>query len=1103
MNPIGDVEHKRGSFVIVSGTKYGIGKLLSISESGTKAKVGFFISMAKQVVEKNVLFNRVKPVALEVNTRAYVKDAAGKWFIGRIQEKKEGKYKIALPDREVTWVNETYKYLFVRSAAPIGDPTEILICKSHETAAFHNYRSEFMRMLIAQRGASWGMPGLLSSRINLLPHQVEVVRRVLEDPVQRYLLADEVGLGKTIEAGVILRQFLLDRPNDNAYILVPPHLYDQWREELDCKFLNASERQRVTLLSYDQINKVTGNDIGMLIIDEAHHLASKAFSANPQYEQEFDKYRALAHSAPRILLLSATPVLNHEKDFLGMLHLLDPVNYQLKDLEQFRIKVEKRQDVGRLLLSLKEGSHSVVIKSGVRRLREIFPSDILLQELTKNLEQLINTPGHDKEQSNKLIRQIRVHLSETYRLHRRMMRNRRESVINYLTAARYDSNNTSDQIICHHNADERSNDVNDLLDSWRDAAHSTVIHMEQDFREKREQELVNVFKILWEGTSTWLGTLKMMIQSRLQQSLGQEDLAPLDKEQIKTLTGVSLFDNEKEILKALLEVIGSKQDGVDLIQQVCELLASYRYFVRQGKKCVIFTGYTASAVKLESHICSIFGRMAATSHLSIYSPEIQKANLTRFKLDVRCFILICDASAEEGLNLQYADVIIHLDLPCSPNRIEQRIGRLDRIGRVRPLQTHIFTNASEYSLSQAWYKILHEGLGVFTSSIASLQFYVEERLNSLITTAFYQGAQGLHSLVVNIQQEIETEQVKISEQQVLDEIDAMDTRSTSYYEGLEFVDRDWKTLSKHCDAWISHALLFRKTRIGLEEISYSPQDTTLIPRDKLREVKELLPPIGTYNREKSVNNSNCALYRIGEPFIDWLYRYLLWDDRGKSFAIWRCDDGWDSGEGSEWVGFRFDYIVESDMKKANAVLSERGIPRSDRNALLRQADAFLMPFMMTFYVNSSLVEETNERVLLILKRPFLRPTNTDINLTKGRLVLIEEIVSTDRWAEFCHRARSVSEQILKNMPLYNEKCNEGFEKAKTVLGARLIQLRLRFDKERVGEMFGQGVDIELEEQLFEALLYGVRHPKITLDAIGFIVISGRDPMTSRSVEGIE
>ena len=82
-----------------------------------------------------------------------------------------------------------------------------------------------MRAVTAQRAASLGMSAVLSSRIQLADYQFKVVRRVLQDPVQRYLLVDEVGLGKTIEAGVLVRQYLLDgAATARALVIVPPPL---------------------------------------------------------------------------------------------------------------------------------------------------------------------------------------------------------------------------------------------------------------------------------------------------------------------------------------------------------------------------------------------------------------------------------------------------------------------------------------------------------------------------------------------------------------------------------------------------------------------------------------------------------------------------------------------------------------------------------------------------------------------------------------------------------------------------------------------------------------------------------------------------------------
>ena len=109
------------------------------------------------------------------------------------------------------------------------NPMTILAHRGHDTAFFHEKRWQFVKSTVQQRAAARGMKGLISSSIELFPHQLAVIRRVLEDPIQRYLLADEVGLGKTVEVGVIIRQFLLEEPQGQVIILVPPFLVKQWK----------------------------------------------------------------------------------------------------------------------------------------------------------------------------------------------------------------------------------------------------------------------------------------------------------------------------------------------------------------------------------------------------------------------------------------------------------------------------------------------------------------------------------------------------------------------------------------------------------------------------------------------------------------------------------------------------------------------------------------------------------------------------------------------------------------------------------------------------------------------------------------------------------
>ena len=174
-----------------------------------------------------------------------------------------------------------------------------------------------------QRAAFGGLTALASSAVELLEHQVAIVRRILADPIERYLLADEVGLGKTIEAGILIRQHVIDLPDTaRVLVIVPEHLVSQWEDELESKmFLGSEDGVDVvpeTALLESRLNSANPT---LLVVDEAHRPALRAFSSDPGERRAYNQLRLLATRAPRLLLLSGTPVLHQEDGFLAMLHL--------------------------------------------------------------------------------------------------------------------------------------------------------------------------------------------------------------------------------------------------------------------------------------------------------------------------------------------------------------------------------------------------------------------------------------------------------------------------------------------------------------------------------------------------------------------------------------------------------------------------------------------------------------------------------------------------------------------------------------------------------------------------------------------------------------
>ncbi|MBD2200613.1 MULTISPECIES: protein DpdE [Calothrix] len=1094
-----------GSLVRSRNNSLGIGKVIDISD--TQATVEYFCSVNRRI-EKSLPLSSLSQCKLERQTRCYIcLESQEAWRIGRIYEWDEElyQYRVDLPDKKTIAVSE--QEVYVRCSLPQPDPIETLAMKGQETPYFHDRRFAFVKCLILQRAVSRGMTGLISANIKLYPHQVEVVRRVLEDPIQRYLLADEVGLGKTIEAGAILRQYLLDESSGYAVVLVPQYLLQQWQQELENKFYISHFPKRVEVLAVEDIYKINPKaNIGLVILDEAQHIAAMATSSDAAVRQRFDTCKHLAHKSDRLLLLSATPVLNHEQDFLAMLHLLDPTTYQLNDLAGFRERVVKRQEIGRILLSFKEGANPFVLKTNLKNLRNLFAQDEYLLELVENLENSLQAKTGDTVE---IVRAIRTHISDTYRLHRRMLRNRRASVEDVI----FDRNITPR---AEYDLDERSPDIHELIEEWREVAPD-------------DKQYHQIFLLLFRASGTWLGILKQVIQARLNGVSTAEVIQEFGNDSVRTLTETPKFAGEAEVLQSLLRILEQPSEDGDrlellktvILYQLCEplklqslkfnlpkLLAEVQQRIKRPipgdslPKIVVFTSFVQTCAEIVRYLSDRFGEETVVSHQAGQTRSQVEKNLNRFKTDPKCFILVCDSSGEEGRNLQFTNYMICFDLPWSPNRLEQRIGRIDRIGRPLKVELTVFAGVDlPDSLHDAWYRLLKEGFNIFEQSIASLQFYVDEKLPVLAEILFKSGADGILESINVIQQEIEQEQVKIGEQNALDEIDALDDNATQYFQALDDYDARHQEIQEITENWICQALNFKPiANPNLLTIKrYQPTGNTLIPANDLSSnFAGVLEKFGTFNRRVANQQPDVKLYRIGEKFIEALSSYIYWDDRGKAFAMWRVEETWDAGEGEEWYGFRFNYVIETNLTNYKETNTKSKI-------LQRRVDGLFPPIVESVFIDARyepMCAVEDETLLNILKRPYKGKGSKcrDYNLAKSRLSILDNFIDASNWPEFCYQARSKSLELLSQRPDFIALCEDSATRAEQKLGKRLDQLRLRLNRLTNQERISHTVleqELNNETALSQVIIEGIRHPSIRLDSVGFIIVSGRTPVQSQ------
>ena len=234
----------------------------------------------------------------------------------------------------------------IRRGEPFTQALAAVRTGATDDPALYLARRGFLVELVQQVAACRGYDSVPAAAIDLYDHQLETLQRVLEDPVPRYVLADEVGLGKTIEAALIIRQTLLDDDSARVYISTPSPLARQWRSELAGKFLLESMLEsdhqlypRILIRSHQEFmaHPAEVQEARFLVIDEAHQLINDALSGG-----QWHVLAAAARAAHGLLLLSATPMRGDYGVLEALLHLVNPVAFPLGQAARFADRVEER-----------------------------------------------------------------------------------------------------------------------------------------------------------------------------------------------------------------------------------------------------------------------------------------------------------------------------------------------------------------------------------------------------------------------------------------------------------------------------------------------------------------------------------------------------------------------------------------------------------------------------------------------------------------------------------------------------------------------------------------------------------------------------------------
>lgn len=565
--------------------------------------------------------------------------------------------------------------------------------------------------------ATYGFRVLAGCRAFLLPHQISTVARCFETSPVRYMLADEVGLGKTVEACSILSILESEKKDLRVLIIVPGALASQWKNELHYKYgleaVIASPRAKICLLPMEDIGKsqpVLSMPWDLAIVDETHRLLAN----DAWYSQVQNLSRIVTH----ILLLSATPIQDRNEEYRRLLALLNPEQYENMTAERFAwmVKRQKRiQKSANLLLGYLEryDEYTEIIMDDLHTIVETL-EDSALEKLVNEIDLNAEDKGLSK------VKQALAYICENYRIERKVIRNRRQLIAEKMAQRSLRAIPYSPLSL-----NENYNEIG--------AIQNTLAYLADNGEDDEDYVTETAIPLLSALFSSPWAFEAALRELNIDDSILLDSAATwrCQAENEHSLVNVAL-DEDPDLIK------GRLMTALNYIDQETDILDD------ENCKLVVFTAHNATLVEFLKLFNARFSGMGihAVAFGKHMSREELEDSVYAFQNDPKCRVIICDETGGEGRNFQNAAQIIHLDLPWNANALEQRIGRLDRLGRNPDMDVISVVLYADTSVEEQLFHIWKDGMKLFEQSLSGLEIITGE-LNELIVEAllddYYNG----------------------------------------------------------------------------------------------------------------------------------------------------------------------------------------------------------------------------------------------------------------------------------------------------------------------------------------------------------------------------
>jgi SNF2 family DNA or RNA helicase len=775
---------------------------------------------------------------------------------------------------------------------------------------------------------------ITNSRLSLMPHQINVAHRLSEKSFPRMILADEVGLGKTIEAGIYIKEMMARNLAERILIITPATLINQWKFEFSNKFnidFKIYDGRKIKQLTkkgshkspnflknpfyYDNlimcslqfarnpkyIRQLSQISWDIVIFDEAHHLRRYLLNKSTGNYRETLNYKLaknLANTTESLLLLTATPLQLHSFELFSLIELIHPEAFEnFSDFEHFR----KNMPFINLLIknvSQIEKLNKFEVKTTIKLLK-----DLEYVPRNKSLNAILDLIKTDHKKK-KIIKD----LEKEHTLSKFLIRNRKKNVIS--------KDYINERIVKTILVKPRQEEL-DIYNEIR-LYLAKIYNMSGDFKHRNIglgfvittlQKLLTSSKHAFlkslerrlkqiQGTTNsldYLETLKSEDPEYFESQLEEENIenGTIEYDKLSDKSIIDSENQEKVLIEFYQKLSNISYDSKS--EKLLELLQKV-YENNPNEKIIIFTQFVDTMSFLKRRIIKENSGFFVETFYGGKNKQEKAEAVERFRESSAFSVLLSTEVGGEGRNFQFCRTLINYDLPWNPMKLEQRIGRLDRIGQ-KSEKIFIYNFFLEGTIETDIIYALNKRINLFQESIGKLEPIIgkiEKNFKELIFTEDDNKQKKLRQFNRNLDAQIK----KANEMEMqLDDL-LIDKKSFQMDTLIKYNScQDVKLSHNELFYLIQSFFLLDNGKYGrfvpfnnsVHRSTLSPENMIdIVPSEKFLKYSNNLIQReyeGTFDLELAKINEEHDFFALGHPLINDILKYAKSDNFGGNFTV--------------------------------------------------------------------------------------------------------------------------------------------------------------------------------------------------------------------------